>query len=129
MKVPEQLQGINIAKSNWHIVVDEATGFKRSKFFETKGGILQDMCEYMYYEKECAHPIQVLRRDNAIEIMALIKIAKGKDWKLTFTMELTARKTPQQIQRPNGFYSCCSSGKMYADCGTTSRFAKIQIGA
>ena len=54
------------------------------------------MCEYMYYEKECNHPIQVLHQDNAKEYVALIKTFKGKDWKLTFTMELTARKTPQQ---------------------------------
>jgi hypothetical protein len=28
--------------------------------------------------------------------MALIKIAKGKDWKHNFKTELTARNTPQQ---------------------------------
>ncbi len=28
--------------------------------------------------------------------MALIKVAKGKDWKLTIAVELTARNTPQQ---------------------------------
>jgi hypothetical protein len=59
-----------------------------------KREIVQVMCEYMYYEKEHGHPIQVLHQDNAKEIVALIKTAKGKDWKLTFTMELTARKTP-----------------------------------
>ncbi len=54
------------------------------------------MFEYMYYEKDQGHPIQILCQDNATENVALIKTAKGKDWKLTFTIELTARKTPQQ---------------------------------
>ncbi len=30
------------------------------------------------------------------ENVALIKAAKGKDWKLTIAVELTARNTPQQ---------------------------------
>jgi hypothetical protein len=36
LKVPEQLGQIEIAKSNWHIAVDEALGYKRSAFFVTK---------------------------------------------------------------------------------------------
>jgi hypothetical protein len=37
-----------------------------------------------------------LRQDNAKENVALIKIAKGKDWMLAFEVKFTARKTPQQ---------------------------------
>jgi hypothetical protein len=71
-------------------------GFKQSAFFETKGGIIQNMCEYMHSEKEHSHPIQILRQDNAKENVALIKIAKGKDWMLAFKVKFMARKTPQQ---------------------------------
>ncbi len=54
------------------------------------------MCEYMHGEKECGYPIKILHQDNAKENIGMIKIAKGKDWKLTFLVELTARNTPQQ---------------------------------
>ncbi len=37
-----------------------------------------------------------MRQDNAKETLALIKAAKGKDWKVTIAVELTARNTPQQ---------------------------------
>jgi hypothetical protein len=50
----------------------------------------------MHSEKECSHPIQILHQDNPKENVALIKIAKGKDWMLAFEVEFVARKTPQQ---------------------------------
>jgi hypothetical protein len=57
IKVPEELGEIDIAKSSWHILVNELTGFKQSAFFETKGGIIQNLCKYMRSEKKCSHPI------------------------------------------------------------------------
>ncbi len=36
-KVPEEFEGVTITKSNWHILVDKATKFKHSNFFETMG--------------------------------------------------------------------------------------------
>jgi hypothetical protein len=99
IRAPDELGEIEIAKSNWHILINEATGFKRSAFFITKGGIIQDMCEYMHGEKERSYPIKILRQDNAKENVKMIKMAKGKDWKLTFLVEFTARNTPQQISK------------------------------
>jgi hypothetical protein len=96
IKVPEELKKFEIAKSHWHILINKATGFKQSAFFTTKGGIIQDMCDYMHGEKEHGYPIKIVRQNNAKENVAMIKMAKGKDWKLTFMVELTARKTPQQ---------------------------------
>ncbi len=40
-----------------------------------------------------------MHQDNAKEDMALIKIAKGKDWMLAFVVEFTARKTLQLNSR------------------------------
>jgi hypothetical protein len=37
IKVPEELGKIEIAKSNWHIAVNEASGYKRSAFLSQKG--------------------------------------------------------------------------------------------
>jgi hypothetical protein len=48
----------------------------------------------MHSKKERGYPIQILRQDYAKENLALIKGAKGKDWKLTIAVELTVRNTP-----------------------------------
>ena len=96
IRVPDEIEGVILQKSNWHILVDEASGFKRSAFHETKGGIVQDMCEYMHSEMARGQPVQILRQDNAKENLALLKMAKSATWKLTFKEELTARNTPQQ---------------------------------
>ncbi len=50
----------------------------------------------MHSEKESNHPIQILRQDNAKDNVALIKIAKCKDWMLAFAVKFMARKIPQQ---------------------------------
>ena len=50
----------------------------------------------MHSEKERGNPIQILRQDNVRGNVALIKIAKGKDWKHHFKTELMARNMPQQ---------------------------------
>jgi hypothetical protein len=96
IRAPDELGEIEIAKSNWHNLIDEAMGFKRSAFFITKGKIIQDMCEYMHGEKERGYPIKILCQDNTKKNVGMIKMAKGKDWKLTFLVELTARNMPQQ---------------------------------
>jgi hypothetical protein len=54
------------------------------------------MCKFMHSEKECCHPIQVLHQDNAKENLALIKMAKDKDWMFAFAVKLTAGKTLHQ---------------------------------
>jgi hypothetical protein len=54
------------------------------------------MCKYMHSKKEQGYPNQILRQDNVKENLALIKVAKGKNWKLTIAVEFTARNTPQQ---------------------------------
>jgi hypothetical protein len=51
------------------------------------------------------HSIQVLYQDSAKEYIALIKTAKGKDWILTFTTKLTARKVPQQNAKDKMAYT------------------------
>jgi hypothetical protein len=95
IKAPEELK-VTISNLNWHILVDEALRFKRSKFFETRGGIIPYLCKLMFTEIKQGHPIQVLRQDNAGEKVKFVKTAKGMDWKLDFEPEFTARKTSQQ---------------------------------
>jgi hypothetical protein len=63
---------------------------KQSNFFVTKNEIIDYMCQIMHLEAERGHPIQILRQDNAGENIKLVKMAKGKDWKLDFAVEYNA---------------------------------------
>ncbi len=88
---------VTINKSNWHIMVDKSTGFKRSAFFETKAGIIEYMCQSIHSKALQEHPIQVLCQDNARENVELVKIAKGKDWKLEFQIKYTAKNASTEF--------------------------------
>ncbi len=94
IEVPEGLD-VTINKANWHIMVNQLSGFKQSKFFVTKNEIIDYMCQIMHSEAERGYPIQILLQDNAGENIKLVKKAKGKDCKLDFAVENTAQKTPQ----------------------------------
>ncbi len=61
IKVPDEFKGITIAKSNWHLMVDEASKFKRSKVFETKGGMIPNLPKYMHAEEKQGYLIKILR--------------------------------------------------------------------
>jgi hypothetical protein len=95
INAPEGME-VTMNKSNWHILVDEATRFKRSTFFETKAGIIEYMCQTMHSKALQGHPIQVFCQGNAGENIKFVKTAKRKNWKLEFEVKYTARKTPQQ---------------------------------
>jgi hypothetical protein len=95
-QVLEKMEGVTISQPHWHVLINEASGFKQSKFHITKGAIVPDMCQYVHSEKECGYPIEILRQDNAKENVVLIKIAKGKDWKHKFKTEPMARNMPWQ---------------------------------
>jgi hypothetical protein len=62
IKAPEGMK-VTINKSNWYMMVNKETGFKRSAFFETKDGIIDYMCKMMHSKALRGHPIRVLRQD------------------------------------------------------------------
>ncbi len=55
IKAPQGME-VTSNKSNWHIMVDKATGFKRSTFFETKAGITEYMCQTILSEALRGYP-------------------------------------------------------------------------
>jgi hypothetical protein len=65
IKVPGKMERITISKLNCHILIDEALGFKQSKFHITKEAIMPDIWQYMHSEKKHGYPIRILRQDNA----------------------------------------------------------------
>ncbi len=60
IKVPDEFEGITIAKSNWHLMVDEASKFKLSKYVETKGCMIPNLPKYMHAEEKQGFPIKIL---------------------------------------------------------------------
>jgi hypothetical protein len=88
---------VTIKKSNWHMMVDKAMGFKRSTFFKIKDGIIENMCQTMHSKALRGHPIQVLRQYNAGENDKLVKTAKGKNWKLEFEVNTLQEKCLNRI--------------------------------
>jgi hypothetical protein len=56
IKAPEGME-LTINKSNWHIMVNKAVGFKRSAFFKTNAGFIEYMCQTMHSEALRGHPI------------------------------------------------------------------------
>jgi hypothetical protein len=59
IKAPEGME-VRIHKSNWHILVDEMSGFKCSTFFEMKDSMIDYRCNLMHSEAKGGHPIRVL---------------------------------------------------------------------
>jgi hypothetical protein len=56
IKVPEGLD-VTINMPNWHIMVDQLSGFKQSNYFVTKNEIINYMCQIMHSEAERGYPI------------------------------------------------------------------------
>ncbi len=70
--------------------MSEATKFKCSNFFETKGGIIEDLPKYMHGKLMQGHPLKILKQDNSKENVAAIKMTQGKDQKIVSKAEFTA---------------------------------------
>jgi hypothetical protein len=96
LKLPKDITRVEINWSNWHIAIDDASGFKRRAFHQRKSGIINDICEWMHSKTAGGFPIKILSLDNAKENLAAVKEEKGENWKLAFKVKLTAQKTPQQ---------------------------------
>ena len=79
IKVPEEdgFVEATISKSNWHLLVDEETKFKRRKFFKTKGEIVTYIAEWMHGEKEHGHLVEALQLDYLGENVKVVKNARG----------------------------------------------------
>lgn len=85
-----------MTKPNWRIMVDEATNFKISDFYDTKAGMVEPTCELLNKWKQNNKIVKFIRMDNAGENLKLRARAESVDWKLNVTFEMTARDTPQQ---------------------------------
>jgi hypothetical protein len=69
---------------------------KFSDFFDTKNGMVEEMCQQLYRWKESGRGAKIIRLDNAGENKFLQQRSQSADWKLNVNFEFTARDTPQQ---------------------------------
>ena len=84
-----------LKKKWWKIMVDQATGKKWSKSTDTKSGMVESTCEWMYKRKERGMAIKVIRLNPAGDNVKLEIRSKSADWKLATEYEFTSRETPQ----------------------------------
>ena len=115
VKAPKSKKGekqIVVAKKNWHMMVDECTGLKFSKFYNKKNDMPEPTCEQFHKWKQAGKPVLILRQDNAGENKLLEARAKSAAWKLDFKIEYTARDTPQQNSLVEvGFATTANQGR------------------
>ena len=83
-------------RPNWRLIVDEKTGYKESKFHESKNGMIEPVCQRFKELEQSGKTVKVLQMDNGGENKGLVKRLNSKDWQLYPKIEWTARDTPQQ---------------------------------
>ena len=98
--VPQD-SGITITNKNWHIVMDQYTGYKESEFYCNKSDFVKPTCKKFSNWKNNGKLVTYIRHDSAPENKVLMKIANDLQWKLGITAECTGKGTPQMNQNAN----------------------------
>ena len=80
---------------HWRILMDEATGFKTTKFVTTKSGMVEPTLKELQKLKHHNKDVKFIRCDNGGENEALQKKIDSSEWNLGIDFEYTARDTPQ----------------------------------
>ena len=84
------------SKRHWRVMVDDRTGLKFSKFFESKNGMVEPTLEQWMRWHHAGTKVNRVRMDNAGENKRLEARANSADWKeLVVSFEYTPRDTPQ----------------------------------
>jgi hypothetical protein len=83
-------------KRYWRILVDEASQFKISDFFETKNAMIEPTCEKLFNLKEENKTVKYIRCDDGGENQGLKNRSHSIDWKLPIKFDFTVRDTPQR---------------------------------
>ena len=96
MKPNSDDKNTNITNINWHLMVDEYSGYKISCFYATKNGMVEPTCQQYQLWKSNDKPVHVVQQDNASENKILESRCSSADWKLNIKFEYTARNMPQQ---------------------------------
>ena len=68
VKKPKEVK--HVGKTNWYMIVDEATHLKSSNFYETKNGMVEPTCIFINKLHKNNIPTKFVRCDNAGETKA-----------------------------------------------------------
>ena len=76
IKAPQD-SSFTITNSNWHIVVDQYTGYKEFAFYSTKSDFVKLAYKKISQSKNDGKPVSYIGHNNTLENKVLIKIANG----------------------------------------------------
>jgi hypothetical protein len=83
-------------KRYWRILVDEASQFKISDFFEIKNAMIEPTCEKSFNLKEENKIVENIRCDDGGENQRLKNRLHSINWKSPIKFEFTKRDSPQR---------------------------------
>ena len=84
-----------MAKSNWFMIVDEATLLKFSNFYQAKNNMVQPSCILINKFRNMSILTKYIQCDNASENKSLEKEINGSKWRMNIQFEYTSRAIPQ----------------------------------
>ena len=91
-----QDSGIIITNRNWHIGVDQHTGYNKPEFYSAKSNLVELTCKKFSKWRNNGKPVSYIRHNNALENKGLIKISNASQWKLDIITEYAGKGTPQR---------------------------------
>ena len=95
IKAPKD-SDITITNRNWHIVVDQYTGYKELEFYSTKSDFVEPICQKFSKWKNNGKLISYIRHNNALKNKILTTIANDSQWRLGIIVECTCMGTPKR---------------------------------
>ena len=128
IRVPdsEEFKDMTINKSNRQLIVDKVTKLKMSKFFETKGGMIPYLAEFMHGKKEhgyLGYPVRILRQDNARENIAAIKRKRLENY---FQSGIHCKKdSSAELGARDWIHNAGSTVRKHDECSTNSRSDEV----
>jgi hypothetical protein len=101
-----------VSKRHMRILVDETTGTRFVRWFETKNGMVDHKCATLHQWSTKGMKTLFIRCDGAGENHSLEETLHSSQWKMPIEFEYTARNTPQQNHLAEiGIYVICCRGR------------------
>jgi hypothetical protein len=95
-----------------HILVDETTGMRFVRWFETKNGMVDPTCATLHQWSTKGMKTLFIQCDGAGVNHSLEETLYSSQWKMPIEFEYTARNTPQQNHLAEiGIYMMCCRGR------------------
>jgi hypothetical protein len=101
-----------VSKPHMRTLVDETTGTRFVRWFETKNGMVDPTCATLHQWSTKGMKTLFIRCNGAGENHSLEETLHSSQWKMPIEFEYTARNTPQQNHLAEiGIYVICCRGR------------------